>query len=325
MKTWMISSFTAAALACLPVAAQAQDAYPAPGETVRILVGFGTGGGTDIATRLMAEALNERFDANFIVENVVGGGGLLAVNRLVDAKPDGYTLAIVPLPATNMLYLDPERGGDFTLEDLVPIAMHDYGPLAVAVGADSPWNDLTDLVEAAKENPGTLTAGSSGVLAAGHLGFLRLVDAADISVNWGVFDQAGMLLSTVMGGHIDFITDTFVELLPPYRNGDLKILAVMAEERQEGFPEIPTTVEQGYDVVVDSNRILVAPAGTPQNVVDTLEQAVAEITADPEYQKAAAQRQMLLSYRNSEDAKALWQEFDEVYTPLVETFRGLRQ
>lgn len=326
MRLSITTALATASIALLTAgAAQAQVDYPEEGRTVEVLLGFGTGGATDVATRLLAEGLQSKLGGNFIVQNVVGAGGLLAVNQLLAAEPDGYTLAIVPLPATNMLYLDPERGGQFTMDDFAIIAMHDYGPIALAVGASQPWQNLQELVDAAKAAPGTLTASSSGILAAGHLALLLFSQAADINVNWTPTETTGLLLTNTIGNHIDMATDTFVELYPSHQNGDLRILTVFSRERPPGFPDIPTAIEAGFDVLIDSNRVLVAPKGTPQEIVDLLDDTIAELAADPAYQEAAAQRQLTMNYLDSEAATAAWVAFDDAFRPLVEEFRNQAQ
>jgi tripartite-type tricarboxylate transporter receptor subunit TctC len=325
VKKWVSAFIAAASLGLVPLQAQSQTGnYPGSGKTVRILVGFGAGGGTDIAARLLAEALEARLGGNFIVENFPGGGGLQAVNRLIAAKPDGYTLALVPLPATNMLYVDPERGGKFTLADVVPVAMHDFGPVAIAVSAKSRWQTLGDLVKEGKEKPGSLTAASNGVLAAGHLALLRFNQVAGTRLKWSAVEQPGMLLSNVLGGHIDVITDTFSELYPAQQSGDLRILAALAEERQPEFPDFPTAREQNVDLVVTTNRVVIAPKGALGPVVQKLENAIQAITSDPAYQAKAAKRKVQLRFLNSAQTTDLWKRFDTAFAPLVQEFRKPR-
>lgn len=325
MRRTIAVTLATASLALLSHAASAQTAYPEEGRTVELLIGFGTGGATDVAGRLLAQGLSDKLGGTFVVQNVVGAGGLLAVNQLIAAEPDGYTLAIVPLPATNMLYLDPERGGQFSIDDFAIIGMHDYGPIAIAVGADQPWQTLQELVADAKANPGTLTASSSGILAAGHLALLLFSEAAGIEVNWTPTETTGLLLTNAIGGHIDMATDTFVELYPSHQNGDVRILGIFSEERLADFPDIPTAKESGYDVLINSNRILVAPAGTPQEIVDLLEKTLGELAADPAYQEAAAKAQLNMNYLDSDAATAAWRGFDESFAPLVEQFRNQAQ
>jgi tripartite-type tricarboxylate transporter receptor subunit TctC len=315
----MAAGLAAATMFAAPVLAQ-DAAYPAKDKTVHIMLGFGAGGGTDIAARLLADALEKKLGGTFVVENYPGGGGLQALTRVIPAEPDGYTLAFVPIPASNMLYLDPERGGDFTLDDLTVIAMHDYGTIAVAVAANSPYQDLGDLIEAAKTDS-SITAASNGALAAGHLGLLLLNKAAGINLNWTAITEPGLLMSSLLGGHIQVTSDTYSELYPAAENGDIRFLAAFSDDKT-AVEGVPSAREQGVDVVFSTNRVLIGPKGLPDNVVSTLEKAIGEITSDPEYQKQAAERAVQIQYLNSADATALWKQFDETFKPLVDDFRA---
>ena len=324
MNTFAIKGLIGAVVAAgmMVSAALAQDVYPGERKTVKIMVGFGAGGGTDIAGRLLADALEKKLGGNFIVENYPGGGGLQALTRVVPASPDGYTLAFVPIPASNMLYLDPDRGGNFTPDDLTIIAMHDYGTVALAVAKNSPYKTLGDLVSDAKSNT-AITAASNGALAIGHLGLMLVNEAAGINVNWTAISEPGMLMSSLLGGHIQVVSDTFSELHPAAQNGDIRFLAVLADAPSPEIEGIPTAREQGVDVALSTSRVLVGPAGLPAEVVTMLEAAIEEITSDPEYRKVASERAVQIRYMNSADATALWKGLDEAFRPQVEKFREL--
>lgn len=302
----------------LPAAA----AYPEEGRTIHLLVGFTPGGGTDLAARLMAEWLSKDLNTSVVVENYPGAGGLEAVNRLIAAQPDGYTLALVPLPASVMLYLDAERGGQFTADDVVPIAVHDYSILGITVAGDSQWQSMEQLIEAVKAAPNSVTAASSGVLAMGHLGLLLLNQAAGVQFNWTTFESSGLMRSALLGHHIDFEVSGAGEVVAGVQSGELRLLAVYAAEREPAFPDVPTMRELGYDLTQSSTRVVIAPKGTPTEVVDTLDDAIARISADPAYQEIAESRQVSLYYLNSEDAAEFWRTTEETYRPLVESFRA---
>lgn len=308
------------AVALSAVAAGAED-YPEAGKPIRLIVNNNVGGGTDISARLLAQGLEQQLGTTIVVENYGGAGGMDGVNRLLAAPADGYAIGFVPIPQAAMYYLDPERGGTFTRADIVPIAIHDAGPTALAVAADSPWNTLDDFIAEAKKRPGELVSASSSILATGHLSLLRLQEVAGIELNWTPMEQQGTAASSLLGGHIDLITDTLVELYPLQRNGDLKILAAFSEERLPSIPDVPTAREQGYDVEVTSTRLLIAPKGVPQEVVERVEGAVKTLSEDPQYQKGAADRSINISFGTAEQADALWQNIDEVFTPIVKKFR----
>jgi tripartite-type tricarboxylate transporter receptor subunit TctC len=324
MLKFMIPLAAAVSLACT-VSAQSQSntaGFPKAGKPIQLIVPNSAGGGTDIAARLLAEGLEAKLGTTVVVQNISGAGGIEGANRLIRAEPDGHTIALVPLPQVNMYYLDPERGGKFTAADIVPIAMHDYGPLALAVSAKSSYQTLGDIVQAAKKSPGTLTSASSAVLATGHLSLLRLNKVADISLNWTAMEKQGTAMSSLLGGHLDLITDTLSELYPSKKNGDTRILAVFAEERQPGYPEIPTAREQGFDVVVTTSRLVIAPKGTPAEAVKVVQDAVQALISDPAYKEKAAQRQVQLRFLDAQQAAATWKQIDQNFGPIVAEFRG---
>ena len=321
MRKLILTLAAAVALAASP--AMAQDAaYPDTSQTIHLIIPNSAGGGTDIAGRLLAEGLEQKLGTTVIVENLSGAGGIEGATKLMDAAPDGYTLALVPIPQVSMYYLDPERGGSFKREATVAVAQHDYGPLAIAVAADSPYKTLDDVIKAAKDSPGSITSASSSVLGTGHLSLLRLNKVAGVDLNWTAMEQQGTALASLLGGHINIITDTFSELYPHAKSGDVRILAVFDTERPALLPDVPTAKEQGYDVVLTTTRLVIAPAGTPENVVDTVETAIQELIADPAYQEKAKERQVGIKFRSSEEAAKVWQDIDTNFGPIVTEFRA---
>jgi len=298
-------------------------AYPNPNKAITLLIPYGAGGGTDLAGRLLASGLEENLGAKVVIENNPAGSGIQAITQLSQAAPDGYTLAFQPLPALNTMYLDEERGAPFTADDFVPIANHDTDVVAFAVGKDSPYQSMEELIAAAKADPGQVTAGSNGVLAAGHLGLLQLEKSADIQLTWSTFDDGGQLRTSVLGGSVDLEVQPVSEFTAAASDGSLRVLAVMSEERLDGFPDVPTLVELGYpDGIMATNRILMGPAGLPQSVIDTLAGAIEKSEQDADYQAEAQKRKLALNYLGPSDVADLFESFDTTIAPLVTAFRA---
>ena len=311
-----------AATALLSAAtAHAQDAYPDKSKTIHMIIPNGAGGGTDIAGRMLAEGLQEKLGATIVVDNLSGAGGIEGATQLQNAAPDGYTIALVPIPQVSMYYLDPERGGDFKRENTVVIAQHDYGALTIAVATDSPFQKLQDVVDEAKKNPGSITSASSSVLSTGHLSLLRVNKVAGIELNWTAMEQAGTALASLLGGHLNIITDTYSELYPHAKAGDIRLLAIFDTERSPNMPDVPTAQEQGFDVVMTTTRLVIAPKGTPDAIVKKIETAIQELIADPAYQAKAKERSVNISFRNSADATKVWEDIDTNFGPIVKEFR----
>lgn len=316
-------SIALAATALLAAAhAHAQDAsFLDKSKTMTMIIPNSAGGGTDIAGRMLADGLKQKLGLAVVVENLSGAGGIEGATRLQSAAPDGYTIALVPVPQVSMYYLDPERGGDFKRENTVVVAQHDYGALAIAVAKDSKFQKLQDVVDAAKASPGTITSASSTVLSTGHLSLLRLNKVAGIELNWTAMEQAGTALASLLGGHLDIITDTYSELYPHAKSGDIRLLAVFDTERQPSLPDVPTAQEQGFDVVMTTTRLVIAPKDTPEPAVKTIETAIQELINDPDYQAQTKERSVNIRFRASADAAKVWEDIDTNFGPIVKEFR----
>lgn len=312
-------SISVMAFAALP---QAQAAKSYPTKTIRLLVPYGAGGGTDLSARLIASGLKKNLNANVVVENMPAASGQTALQTLASANPDGYTLALASLPATNMMYLDKVRGAKFNLKSFAIIALHDSDPIAISVSATSPYKTLAQVVAAAKKKPGSITAGSSGVLAAGHLGLLAFEKSAGIKITWASFADSGQLRTSVMGGSVTLETGTASEQALGQKNGSLRILAVLNNVRIPGI-DAPTTAELGYkNAVLGANRVLIAPAGTPASIIRTLAASVAKSIKDPAYKAEAVKRALLLNFLGSSSVTTLWKRFDVTYGPIATAYRA---
>ncbi|MFG1706967.1 tripartite tricarboxylate transporter substrate binding protein [Nonomuraea sp. M3C6] len=298
-------------------------AYPDKGKSIRLLIPYGAGGGTDLAGRLLASGLEKDLGARVVVENDPSGSGQNAMRNLAAAKKDGYTLAFTPLPATNMMYLDKERGATFSGKDFEPIANHDTDPIAIGTSAKGPLKSLAQLVSEAKAAPGKITAGSNGVLAAGHLGLLQLEQLTGIKITWTSFDDGGQLRTSVLGGSVNLEVQPVSELTAAKANGDMRILAIMSDKRWPGLDDVPTVQESGFaDSSLATNRVLVAPAGTSKAIIDKLSASIKKSIGQPDYQAQAKKRLLQLNYMDSAQVAALWTQFDTTFAPIAQQFRA---
>lgn len=293
-----------------------------PSKSIRLIIPYGAGGGTDLSARLMVSGLEEVLGARVVVENDPAASGQNALNTVANAQPDGYTLGFAALPATNMMYLDAVRGATFDRESFTPIATHDTDPIAIAVSGTSAFETLEDVIDAAQDEPGSVTAGSSGVLATGHLGILALQKAAGIEIIWTTFEDSGQLRTSVLGESVTIEIGPVSELATAHESGEMRILALMAEAPQEGL-DVPTTVELGYeDALVATNRVLIGPAGLPDDIVKALADAVQEAMESNDYQEQARSRSLNLNFMSAAEASAMWEEFDTNFGPIAEEFRA---
>lgn len=279
----------------LPCPALAQAGWPA-GRPIEVIVGFAPGGGTDVMVRALSLFLGAEIPgANFVVLNRPGAGGETAYVAIQSAKPDGYTIGAINTPG--YLSVPIERKVRYDRMKIRPIARLVDDPTAFVVRRDSPYRTLKDLVEAARKKPGTISVGSSGVGTDDHLGLTLLQAASGTEFIHAPFAGAGLVKNAVLAGHIDVAGLNLGELGSlGQEDPPLRPLAAMGETRWDLMQKVPTFREEGFDVVMTSERGLAAPRGIPEEVASRLEAAVARVIAKPEWLEKAKQLELPLAY-----------------------------
>ena len=275
---WMRVSIALASLASL--SAIAQTAWP--DKPIRFVVPYTPGGGTDTVTRQIAEKITQDTQWAFIVDNKPGGGGNIGLDLVAKARPDGYTLgmgqtanlAINPAALPKMPF-DPAR-------DLVPVALVAEQPMVLVVRADSPWKNLADMVKAAKAKPGEARQALAGTGTVGHLAGEMLGRRAGFSVLNVPYKGAAPALTDLLGGQTDYMFATPQAVLGMLQAGRLRALAVTSAKRVAALSSVPTVAEQGYPgfEAVDW-KVIVAPVGTPPDIVKRLNAATARALTQP--------------------------------------------
>ena len=301
-----------------PSFAQEPDPLLAHCRTVRMIIPYSAGGGGDIGARLLAPYLSEQIGVPVQPENLPGAGSQIGVTQMTSAAPDGCTIGWTHLPAVIAIYNDPGRQAAFKREDIAPIAMFVVDPGGIAVRGDAPYDNLTELVEAAKQAPGTITISDSGVLSDGHLLLLELEERSGADFRIVHSAGGGEAMADLLGGHTDGMTINLgganIELAA---TGQIKVLGVFTKEPVSGYPGVQTATEQGYPMTSATSRALSAPGGTPQNVVDRLSEAVGKAMEDPEFQEQAKKLGLAVRYMDAQELESYWDESEKAVAPLI--------
>jgi len=270
----------AAAMLAVALGAQAQPAYP--DRTVRIVVPFAAGGGTDVQARVAAARLAARFKQPVIVENRGGAGGNIGTAAVAQAPADGYTLLFVT-PATvinQSLYAKPGYG---VKRDFAAVGSWATSPLLIVAATSVPAADLKSLVAHAKANPGKLSFASGGVGLITHLVMEFFKLDAGIDLLHVPYTGQGPALAAVAGGQVSLTADSVASSAPSVKAGRVRALATTARERSPDLKDVPTVAEAGFpELAIATWYGIVAPAQTPPAVLDALHAAVNEALNDPE-------------------------------------------
>ena len=253
-----------------------------PDRSVRIIVPFAPGAGTDAMARLVAQKLGEVMNASFIVDNRAGASGAIGTQFVAQAPADGYTLLLVASPFTTVAASVPGAHYD-PLRQFVPVGMIATGPLVWAANNALPANSMKELIALARQQPGVLNYGSAGAGGVNHLVLELLKARTGTFITHIPYRGVAPATMDMIGGQIQLVTGTIPALLPFIKNGSIKPLAVTSAKRSSALPDVPSMSEAGlagFDVV--NYFALMAPAGTPPAIVSSLNAAINKVVALPE-------------------------------------------
>ena len=279
------------------------------GKTITAIVAFAAGSATDLNMRMLASYMEEELGTTITVQNKEGGGGEIGWTALANAKPDGYTIGMINSPA---FQLPIQREGEckFTVDSVIPIGNMVTDPGCVVVNADSEWNSLADLVEAARANPGSVTVATTGLTTSEARACNTLAANEDVEFKIVPYDGSTEGVNALIGGHVKVAWMNVGDIIPQLEQGNIKALAVGSPERNELLPDVPTFVEEGLDFNQFSMRTLAVPAGTDPAIVAVLEGAVKNAMENPEFQKTAEEANILLDFQDSASMTQVWKDLD---------------
>ena len=263
--------------------ASAQQAYPS--KALKIVVPFGAGGVADLTARTVAQKMGENMGQSIVIENKPGAGGVVATDAVAKSAPDGYTLLLmsnataVSAGLFKSLPYDAEK-------DLIPLSVLGTFDIAIVVPQESKFASLADLLAFAKANPGKLNIGSINVGSTQHLAAELFKSTAGIDAQVVPFNGTPAVLTALRGGQIDVGVEILAPVLPQIKGQALRALAVTGERRAAALPQVPTAKEAGVKTLYAASwNALAAPAKTPRDIVQRLNQEIQSALNNPDVRK----------------------------------------
>ena len=273
-----------------------------PTKPIEIIVAFSAGGPTDVQARLIANLWKDELGQPMTITNMDGAGGQIGFTHGAQAQPDGYTLIFLNVPAANMTSVRSEGAFD-PRTDFDYIGCNIVDPNAIMVQKDSPFETMQDLLDYAAENPGGLLVTANGPASDDYIAILDIQNAFDVEFTFLPQAGDGDALTAIMGGHADFAVANFSNFIP--RSDELRVLAILEEERAGMFPDIPTFEEETGVLITSgfSARGIVAPAGLPEEVLQILRDTFQKVVENPAMYEELKQYGLPDIYWNGEEYK----------------------
>lgn len=269
----------------------AQNNYPT--KPINFIVPYGAGGGSDSRSRQIAQKMSVILKQPIIVDNKPGAGGNIGTEFISRAAPDGYTIGMgnfAPMAVNKTLFgnlrYNPET-------DLTPIVLIEKGPLVLVVNPNSPYKTVQEIVAAAKAKPGVLTFSSGGIGGSHQLSAELFKQSAGIDMIHIPYKSGSAGLTDLMAGNVTMMFDQMYSAMPSIKADKLRAIAITSKKRSPLLPNLPTFAEAGYPKVEVLNwQGLIAPKGTPKDIIDKLNAAANEALKDPQL------RELMLSQGN---------------------------
>lgn len=256
-----------------------------PDKPITVVVPFAAGGPTDVVTRLLGDHMSRTLGQTIIVENVGGAGGTIGMTRAAQANPDGYTIAVgntgtqsaAPALYPNLKY-DPARS-------FAQIGITNFTPQAIVAKKSTQASGLKEFIDYLKANSEKLTYGHAGVGSIAHVSGLLFNAQFGLKPTLVPYRGTGPALQALVAEQLDYMIDQSLNVIPQVKAGTIKVYAIAAPERLSSLPDAPTTGEAGVDFVFRAWNAMVAPKGTPKEIVGRLADALSKALDDPKVQE----------------------------------------
>lgn len=298
-----------------PTLSLAQELFPS--RPINVVVGWAPGGSTDIGVRIVSGQVSNELGVSLIILNKPGGGGLVGSEFVRQSKPDGYTLFGASIGFVTIPILDPKC--PYKIDQFDPICLHDTQANVIAVRIESPFKTIKEVIDFAKKSPGKLSYGSAGIGSTSHFFGELFKQSAGLELTHVPFKGDALILSALVGGHIDLGISTLPGAFSLIKGGKLRGLVLGSKEKSPDFPEIPTVTDIGYpEAVVESWHGFLGPQGIPKAVLEKLGAAFEKAVKHPSVQTMLKQAGLIPYYLNAD-------EFRDFMRKETERFRKIAQ
>ncbi len=305
------------AVAFVVVAAGMSFAGDYPKRNPKIIVPFAPGGAVDFTCRLIAEVGQQFFDGKkLVVENMPGGGAVIGQTYVSKAKPDGYTI----LAYTSSVVNNPiTKKTTYTHKSFQPVVMYCFDPEVLVVSKDSPYKTLKEFIDAAKAKE--LSVATPGFSTSHHVAALVLEKKAGVKFSYIHNESAAMQLQQLMGGHVDAGFMSSGEASGYMKDGTIRVLGIMQEERHPEFEGVPTFRETNVDMLWGTFRGLAVPKDTPKDVVAYQAEAFKKVIEDAKFKADMKKAGYPVVYRGPEAFESYVESVAEVMQEILPTLK----
>jgi len=292
-----------------------QEKYPS--RPITLLNPMGPGGGNDIISRFLSSVAYDYLGQPLVVTMKTGAGGVIGTAFAARAKPDGYTLLIGGTGPNSITPQIEDTG--YTKDDFIPIVKITHLAVVVAVRADKPWKTLDDLLNHIRENPEKVRFGTTAVKGITGLSNHLLLRSAGIKTSLPTvpFKGVGDQVLSILKGDTDYMVQVYLGLMSFIKSKEIRVLAVLDEKRSPLWPDVPTAKELGYDVVSNMWMTILAPKGTPGEVVEKLSPAFDKIAKDPSFVAMMEKIEVPIFFEDRAKFQNYWDEEYKQYGDLI--------
>ncbi len=299
----------------ISIGSAAESASNFPTKTINLVIHSSPGGATDLAARMLAKRAAELYGQPIIVENIVGGGGFMAMAKVYNSTPDGYILIslasskITPDPLLRKAPYDPWK--------MSPVMSYGIYPFTLAILKEKPWKTVKEFIEYIRNNPGKISLSTGAPHAMQNIAMYILQEQEKLDFKLVPFGDGAKSIAAALGGH----TDGFVgvdEAIPHIKEGRMRCLATFGYERISALPEIPTLKESGYDVAVESRLAIYGPPGLSKEIIKNLEETLKKSMESEDFKKICQTFNITSSFLNSEATDKYHRNLDVKLKPILD-------